>query len=171
VHVGHTIIAGYCAQFTDLHEVWLVPSPHNPLKQVADLWPDEKRLALLRSAVEQKVLPVKICDIEFSLPRPSYTIDTLRALQAKYPQRQFAVIMGADSLAGIEQWKEWKVILRDFEIYVYPRIGFDTEKLCAQYGATYIPAPIIEISSTFIRAALKEGKNVNAFLPFSNTLL
>lgn len=166
VHVGHTIIANYCAAFTDLREVWLVPSPHNPLKQAADLLPDEKRLELLRAAVlEQKKIPVKICEIEFGLPRPSYTIDTLRALQAKHPHLQFVVIMGADSLACIEQWKEWQAILRDYEVYVYPRVGYNAEELCAKYGAKFIPAPIIEISSTFIRNALKEGKNVNAFLP------
>jgi len=164
VHVGHIIIAGYCAAFTDLREVWFVPSPHNPLKQAADLLPDEKRLALLRAAVEQKKIPVGICDIEFSLPRPSYTIDTLRALQAKHPHLQFVVIMGADSLAGIEQWKERQAILHNYEVYVYPRVGYDAEEMCAKYGAKFIPAPIIEISSTFIRNALKEGKNVNAFL-------
>ena len=165
VHVGHIVIANYCAEFTDLHEVWLVPSPHNPLKQIDELWSDEKRLALLRAAVEQKKIPVKICEVEFSLPRPSYTIDTLRELQKKHPQQQFVVIMGADSLANIEQWKEWQDILRNFEVYVYPRIGYNAEELCAKYSAKFIPAPIIEISSTFIRNALKEGKNVNGFLP------
>jgi nicotinate-nucleotide adenylyltransferase len=165
VHVGHTIIANYCAEFTDLHEVWLVPSPQNPLKQTDELWTDEKRLALLCAAVEKKKIPVKMCEVEFSLPRPSYTIDTLRELQKQHPQQQFTVIMGADSLACIEQWKEWQAILRDHEVYVYPRIGYNAEELCAKYGTKYSAAHIIEISSTYIRNALKEGKNVNAFLP------
>ncbi|MDR1227033.1 MAG: nicotinate-nucleotide adenylyltransferase [Prevotellaceae bacterium] len=165
VHVGHMIIASYCAEFTDLHEVWFVPSPHNPLKQASDLWSDEKRLELLRSAVEQEKIPVKICEMEFTLPRPSYTIDTLRALQIQHPDSQLVVIMGADNLAGIERWKEWQTILQNFEVYVYPRAGFNAEELCAQYGATLIPSPIVEISSTFIRKALREGKNVEAFLP------
>ncbi|MDR0712128.1 MAG: nicotinate-nucleotide adenylyltransferase [Prevotellaceae bacterium] len=165
VHVGHTIIAGYCSQFTDLHEVWLVPSPHNPLKSAGTLLPEEKRIALLHAAVEQQKLPLKVCDVEFSLPRPSYTITTLQALQAQYRQTQFVVIMGADALAGIEQWREWQALLRDFEVYVYPRVGYNAEKLCAKYHTKFIPAPIVEISSTFIRQALKDGKNVNAFLP------
>lgn len=165
VHVGHTIIASYCAEFTDLREVWLVPSPHNPLKQSADLWPDEKRLELLRAAVDYQKLPVGICEIEFSLPRPSYTIDTLRALQIKHPHLQFVVIMGADSLACIEQWKEWQSILNEHEVYVYPRVGYNAEQLCEKYNARFVPAPIIEISSTFIRQALADGKNISAFLP------
>jgi nicotinate-nucleotide adenylyltransferase len=167
VHVGHTIIAGYCSQFTDLHEVWLVPSPHNPLKQASNLLPDKQRLALLHAAVERQKLPLKVCDVEFSLPRPSYTINTLRALQAQRQHAQLVVIMGADNLAGIEQWKEWQALLRDFEVYVYPRVGHNAETLCAKYRTKFISAPIIEISSTFIRKAVAEGKNVNAFLPFT----
>lgn len=165
VHVGHTIIAGYCSQFTDLEEVWLVPSPHNPLKPSGMLLPEEKRLALLHAAVERQQLPLKVCDVEFSLPRPSYTINTLRALQAQRRRTQFVVIMGADSLACIEQWREWQALLRDFEVYVYPRVGYNAEELCAKYRAKFISAPVVEISSTFIRQALKDGKNVNAFLP------
>ncbi len=165
VHVGHMIIANYCAQFTDLREVWLVPSPQNPHKQAADLWPDEKRLDLLRAAVDYKKIPIGICEIEFGLSRPSYTIDTLRALQKKHPHLQFVIIMGADNLVRIEQWKEAQTILQNYELYVYPRLGYNTEELCVKYGAKLIPAPIIEISSTFIRKALAEGKNVNAFLP------
>lgn len=165
VHVGHTIVASYCAQFTDLDEVWLVPSPHNPQKPAGALLPEAKRLALLRAAVVQQKLPLGVCDVEFSLPRPSYTINTLRALQAQHPRAQLVVIMGADSLAGIELWREWQTLLRDFEVYVYPRTGYNAEALCKQYRAKFIPAPVVEISSTFIRQALREGKNVNAFLP------
>jgi nicotinate-nucleotide adenylyltransferase len=165
VHAGHLMVANYCASFTDLGEVWLVPSPHNPLKHASNLLPDGQRLAMLRAAVEHRRLPLKVCDVEFSLPRPSYTISTLRALRERYPQLRFVVIMGADSLADIKQWKEWQAILREFEVYVYPRVGFHAEALCARYGATLIPAPLIEISSTFIRNAVMEGKNVNAFLP------
>lgn len=165
VHVGHTIVAGYCSQFTDLDEVWLVPSPHNPLKPSGALLPEAKRLALLRAAVAQQQLPLKVCDVELSLPRPSYTISTLRALQAQHPSVQLVVIMGADSLAGIEQWREWQTLLRDFEVYVYPRTGYSAEALCARYRAKFISAPVVEVSSTFIRQALREGKNVNAFLP------
>ncbi|MDR3188920.1 MAG: nicotinate-nucleotide adenylyltransferase [Prevotellaceae bacterium] len=167
VHVGHTIVAGYCSQFTDLQEVWLVPSPHNPLKPSGSLLPEEKRLALLRAAVERQQLPLKVCDVEFSLPRPSYTIHTLRALQGLHPRAQLVVIMGADSLAAIELWREWQTLLRDFEVYVYPRTGYNAEELCAKYRAKFIPAPLVEISSTFIRQAVKDGKNVNAFLPFT----
>jgi nicotinate-nucleotide adenylyltransferase len=171
VHVGHAIVAGYCSQFTDLHEVWLVPSPRNPHKQAGSLLPGAQRLALLRAAVERQKLPLKICEVEFSLPRPSYTIDTLRALQAQRRRDQLVVIMGADSIAGIEQWKEWQALLRDFEVYVYPRLGYNGEELCAKYRAKFISAPTVEISSTFIREALAEGKNVNAFLPFTADLL
>jgi nicotinate-nucleotide adenylyltransferase len=165
VHVGHTIVAGYCSQFTDLDEVWLVPSPHNPLKPSDTLLPEEKRLALLHAAVERQNLPLKVCDVELSLPRPSYTINTLRALQAQRRRAQLVVIMGADSLACIEQWREWQTLLRDFEVYVYPRVGYHAKELCAKYRTTLVSAPLVEISSTFIRQALREGKNVNAFLP------
>ncbi|MDR1023863.1 MAG: nicotinate-nucleotide adenylyltransferase [Prevotellaceae bacterium] len=167
VHVGHTIIAGYCSQFTDLHEVWLVPSPHNPFKPTSSLLPDAQRLALLHTAVERQKLPLKVCDVEFALPRPSYTINTLRALQAQHRYDRFVVIMGADNLASIERWREWQALLRDFEVYVYPRVGYNAEELCVKYRAKFISAPIVEISSTFIRKALEEGKNVNAFLPFT----
>jgi nicotinate-nucleotide adenylyltransferase len=170
VHAGHTIVASYCSQFTDLQEVWLVPSPHNPLKSPDTLWSEDKRLALLYAAVEQQKLPLKVCDVEFSLPRPSYTIHTLRTLQAQHRHTQFVVIMGADSLADIEQWREWQTLLHDFEVYVYPRVGHNAEELCAKYHTKFIPAPIVEISSTFIRQALKDGKNVNAFLPVANSL-
>jgi nicotinate-nucleotide adenylyltransferase len=167
VHVGHTIVAGYCSQFTDLDEVWLTPSPHNPLKSPDMLLPEAKRLALLHAAVEHQQLPLKVCEVELSLPRPSYTINTLRTLQAQHRRTQFVVIMGADSLAGIERWREWQALLRDFEVYVYPRTGFSAQELCAKYRTKLISAPLVEISSTFIRQAVREGKNVNAFLPFT----
>jgi nicotinate-nucleotide adenylyltransferase len=170
MHVGHAVVGSYCAQLTDLDELWLVPSPHNPLKNADELWPENQRLALLRDAVERNHLPLKICEIELSLPRPSYTITTLRALQQLHPQEKFVVIMGADCLAGIEQWREWQAVLRDFEVYAYPRRGYDAEALCATYGAKFVAAPMVEISSTFVREMLRQGKEVGAFVPWKQRL-
>jgi nicotinate-nucleotide adenylyltransferase len=142
IHNGHIAIAGYMLEFTDLEEVWFVVSPHNPLKEQSELAPDNHRLNMVRLAIEEYQPKISLCDIEMSMPRPSYTIDTLKALKAKHPEREFTVLMGAD-----------------------PRLGSNTSELKTKYNVVIINAPIMEISSTFLRKAISQGKRVDYFMP------
>ncbi len=171
IHIGHVAIANYVVQFTDIPELWLMVTPQNPCKNGNELLPESERLEKVRQAVAPLGLPISVCEIELQLPRPSYTINTLKVLVEKYPDRQFVVVMGADSLSDIERWKSYREILDNYEVYVYPRTGYDAEALCKKYHACFMDAPLIDISATFIRQALAEGKNVNGFLPCCNLKL
>ena len=151
-------------EFTDLSEVRLVLSPKNPLKSGKGIWPVEERLHRMERAVKQSGLPLSVSTVEFDLPKPSYTINTLRYLAAKEPHLCFVLIMGADNLAVIEKWRQWQELLQEFEVYVYPRSGYDAVALCEAYCTRYINAPLIDVSSTFIRKGLAEGRNMNGFL-------
>ncbi|MES2828998.1 MAG: nicotinate (nicotinamide) nucleotide adenylyltransferase [Bacteroidota bacterium] len=164
IHTGHLVIANFMASFSGLEEVWLVVSPHNPLKQKSSLSNMYDRLEMARLATEHAP-QIKVSDIEFGLPQPSYTIDTLTYLHEKYPTRKFVLIMGADNLSSIKKWKNFEVLLNNYEIYVYPRPGIDlTEwKDCSSVIVTKTPQ--MDISSTFIRKAITNGKNVQFFLP------
>ncbi|MDR1985167.1 MAG: nicotinate-nucleotide adenylyltransferase [Prevotellaceae bacterium] len=164
VHIGHSAIANYAVVFGDFVEVWLVVSPHNPFKQKNTLTDEKHRIAMLQIAMKNLNLPVKICDIEMHLSQPSYTIRTLEALEKEYPDCEFCIIMGADNLACIEQWREYQNILNNYKIYVYPRLGHDAKALCSKYNVELLNAPIIEISSTFIRENISKGKCMNAFI-------
>lgn len=166
VHTGHLIIASYMANFTGLDEVWMVVSPHNPLKDKRKLTNMYDRLEMTRLAVEQAER-IKVSNIEFGLPQPSYTVDTLAYLQEKYPGRTFALIMGADNLASLKKWKNYEVLLANYKIYVYPRPGADISDWKDHPSIEVTDTPNMEISSTFIRNAIKEGKNVQFFLPDS----
>lgn len=161
VHVGHLVIANYMVSFTDLDELWFVVSPQNPLKEKDTLLKDSLRLEMLRLAVKNSA-SIKVSDVEFSLSRPSYTINTLKHLQQLYPENTFIIIMGADGLSSFHKWKDHKLIEENYRRYVYPRKGSDFKE-----GKNCIlqPAPEIDISSTFIRQALKEKKDVRFFLP------
>lgn len=165
IHNGHIAIAGYMLEFTDLQEVWFVVSPHNPLKEQAELAPDNHRLEMVRLATEIYQPKISLCDIEMSMPRPSYTIDTLKALKAKHTEREFTVLMGADSMDSIEKWKDYQSLLANNRIMVYPRLGSNTSELKAMYNVDIINAPIMEISSTFVRNAISQGKRVDYFMP------
>ena len=165
IHIGHVAIANYVVEFTDIQELWLIVSPRNPCKDSDELLPEEERMERARKVIDALDLPISVCDIEMQLPRPSYTINTLHVLSDKYPDRQFVVIIGADSLADFHRWKNYGEILSHYEIYVYPRSGYDAKALCAKYGVHYLDAPLIDISATFIRNAIADGKNVNGFLP------
>jgi nicotinate-nucleotide adenylyltransferase len=165
VHSGHFMIANYCLAYTDLQEIWLVVSPQNPFKKNDTLFPTEQRLQWLHNAVKNYALPIKVCDIEMHLPIPSYTAVTLQRLTVAYPQHKFSIIMGADNLARIEQWRDWQQILAQYRIMVYPRLGVEAQVLCQKYNACYVDAPIIGISSTMIRKAASEGRNLSAFVP------
>jgi len=164
VHTGHLIIANYMANFTALDEIWLVVSPHNPLKEKSGLANMYDRLEMARLATEDAD-NLRVSDIEFTMPQPSYTVDTLAYLVEKYPERKFVLIMGADNLVSFKKWKNYEVLLNNYEIYVYPRPGADVSEWENHPAITFTDTPQMEISSTFIRKAIKEGKNVQFFLP------
>ena len=164
MHIGHLAIANYMLEFTDLDELRLVLSPKNPLKSDRNMFPLEERLQRMERAVAQLALPITVSTVEFDLPKPYYTINTLCYLAAMEPHVCFVLIMGADNLAFIEKWYQWQKLLQEFEVYLYPRTGYDAEALCKEYGTKYIDAPLIDISSTFIREGLAKGKNMNGFL-------
>lgn len=158
VHVGHLIIADHMAHNTDLDEVWMVVTPHNPLKKRASLARDYDRLHLVQLALNDYDR-IKASNIEFNLPKPSYTIDTLTYLREKYPHHDFALIMGGDNLATIHKWKNADVLLRDFSFYVYKRKGADISEREELPNVHIADAPLIELSSTYIRKAIKENRD------------
>lgn len=166
IHVGHLIIANHFAEFTDLDEVWLVVTPHNPFKQKNSLLNDYHRLEMVYLATED-FPKLKPCDIEFKLQQPNYTIDTLVYLEEKYPMHQFALIMGEDNLNTFHKWKNYEVILECYGIYVYPRVSENKKENQLQNHPqiNFVDAPVIEISSTFIRESIKNKKNTRPLLP------
>lgn len=165
IHVGHMIIANHMAEFAGLDQIWMVVTPHNPFKQKNTLLDDYKRLEMVFLASEPYA-KIKPSDIEFKLPQPNYTVNTLAHLQEKYPTYEFSLIMGEDNLHSLHKWKNHDVILQNHDIYVYPRIGTVSENdLKTHVRIQHIDAPVVEISSTFIRDAIKKGKNVRALLP------
>ena len=163
IHHGHLMVASYIANHTELQQVWLVVSPQNPLKAQSSLLNEYDRLHLAQLAIENDA-QLKVSDIEFKLPKPSYTIDTLTYLQEKYPQHQFYVIMGSDSFQNLPKWKNFEALIKNYQFIVYRRPGFDiTEK----YGAdvTYLEAPMLELSATLIRNNCKEGITIRYLVP------
>lgn len=164
IHTGHLIIANYMANYTALDEVWLVVSPHNPLKNKSDLTNMYDRLEMAKLATEHTE-NIKVSDIEFGLPQPSFTIDTLTYLHEKYPTKEFVLIMGADNLVSIKRWKNYEVLLKSYQIYVYPRPGANVTEWGNHPAITFTNTPLMEISSTFIRNAIKEDTNIQFFLP------
>jgi len=166
IHAGHLIIASHMAEFTPLEQVWLVVTPHNPHKEKHTLLDDYKRLEMVFLATEDYP-KLKPSDIEFRLPQPNYTVNTLAHLQEKYPQHEFALIMGEDNLNTLHKWKNHEAILRHHEIYVYPRIksGNAEVEIAGHRNIRMTDAPVVEISSTFIRESIKAGKNMRALLP------
>lgn len=163
VHIGHMMIASYLVQWGYVDKVWLTLSPRNPLKsESAELIPDLKRLAMLNLAI--KGAPgLDVCDIELSLPTPSYTINTLEALKATYPGKRFKLIIGADNWNVFDRWRASQKILDEYGVIVYPRPGYPIERHVD--GMELVGVPTVNISSTFIRKALAKGKNVEYFLP------
>lgn len=164
IHVGHLIIANHICEFSDLDQVWFVISPQNPFKEKSSLANDYDRLHLVNLAIED-FQNLRASNIEFGLPQPSYTIDTLTVLKEKYPDHDFSIIMGADNLSGFKKWKNYEQILKHYSVYVYPRIGADTEEWKDHPKIGFVDAPIVEISSTFIRQSFKDGKDPHAMLP------
>lgn len=164
VHNGHMVIANYFAEFSDLDQVWFVVSPHNPLKPAGSLLNDFQRLQLVELAIGD-YRKMKVSKIEFGLPKPSYTINTLTHLQEKYPQHEFILIMGSDNLHTFHKWKNYEQILEYYSIYIYPRPGFDGGDFKNHHKVKFIEAPLMEISSTFIRNAIKSKKDVRFMMP------
>lgn len=165
IHAGHLMLANYLYAFTPLEEIWFVISPHNPLKNVDDLLSDGIRLELVRLALEDYDQLIA-SDMELKMPRPSYTIDTLTALTHNHPDRRFSLIIGGDNWTLFNLWKEYKRILELYPILIYPRMG-ENIHISEEYGKSVqlINAPVIEVSSTFIRKSIEEGKDMRAFLP------
>ncbi len=171
IHVGHLIIANHMAEHSDLDQIWMVVTPHNPLKNKDTLLDDNQRLQLVIIATEDYP-KIKASDIEFKLSQPNYTVNTLVHLQEKFPQHEFSLIMGEDNLRSLHKWKNYEVILQNYAIYVYPRLdakGHMGEVISSELKnhprIHMIDAPIVEISSTFIRKNIKKGKNVQPLLP------
>ncbi|HET8837742.1 MAG TPA: nicotinate (nicotinamide) nucleotide adenylyltransferase [Flavobacteriaceae bacterium] len=165
IHVGHLIIANHMVEFSDLDEVWFVVTPHNPLKKKKTLLEDHHRLAMVRVAVENYP-KLQASNVEFDLPQPNYTVNTLAYLEEKYPKQHFCLIMGEDNLKGFQKWKNYEVILNRYSIYVYPRIseGIVETQFDNHEKIKKVDAPIIELSSTFIRKGIKSGKNIRPML-------
>ena len=174
IHVGHLIIANYMAHYTELDEVWLVVTPQNPFKQKSSLLPDYQRLDLARIAIEDN-LKVRVSDVEFKLPRPSYTIHTLAYLTESYPEAKFSLIMGEDNLRSLHKWKNSEQILHDHPVYVYPRVltvqekedlkPYRTNQLLANHpNIIKVDAPVMKLSASFIRNAIKDGRDVRYLL-------
>lgn len=164
IHIGHLALANYLCEYTDLDEVWFIVSPQNPFKaQASDLWDDELRLELARLAVEDYP-KFQVCDIEFQLPRPSYMVSTLEALQTAHPEREFTLIIGADNWVSFPRWKASDVILSRHSLMVYPRPGYEIDESTLPEGVRLVDTPLLEISSTFIRESLQQGKDVRYFV-------
>lgn len=164
VHIGHLALANWLCEFAGLDEVWFVITPHNPLKDRSNLMEDRLRYELVEASIAGYP-KFKASDFEFSLPQPTYTIDTLRALEKTYPDRQFHFIMGADNWAFIKRWKESDQLISNYPILVYPRKGYEIQIPSDIPSIRKVDAPLMEISSTFIRESLKAGKDVRFFLP------
>lgn len=160
IHIGHLIIANHLAEYSSLDEIWLVITPMSPFKQKKSMLANHHRYEMVYRAVEEYP-KLKPSNIEFNLPQPNYTVNTLAYLEEKYPDYKFSLIMGEDNLNGLHKWKNYEVILKNYEIFVYPRISDneDENKLKGHPNIHFIDAPIIEISSSAIRKAIKEGKN------------
>ncbi len=163
IHHGHLIIANHVAQETDLQQVWFVVSPQNPFKINHSLLNEYHRLHLVKLAIEEEK-NLKTTDIEFRLPKPSYTVTTLQYLEEKYPEHEFAIIMGSDSFQNLDKWKNAEVIMGRYSIYVYKRAGFEVrEDLPAR--KQILDAPLLQISSTHIRDLVKKGKSIRYLVP------
>ncbi|MFY7937429.1 MAG: nicotinate (nicotinamide) nucleotide adenylyltransferase [Flavobacterium sp.] len=166
IHIGHLIIANHMAEYSDLDQIWLVVTPHNPHKQKNTLLDDYHRLHMVHLATED-FPKIKPSDIEFKLPQPNYTINTLVHLQEKHPNYEFSLIMGEDNLNSLHKWKNYEAILKHHHIYVYPRLNSgEIEKQIVNSSKIHrIDAPVVELSSTFIRENIKNDKNVIPMLP------
>lgn len=164
VHVGHMIIASHMVEQTHLEEVWMVVSPQNPFKTKKSLAPDYDRLHLLQMAIGDHP-KIRASNIEFDLPSPSYTIDTLTYLKEKYPKREFALIMGGDNMASFHKWKNHEMILEHHDIYVYNRPGQKEHQIQDHKRIHFTEAPLLNISASYIRQTIKAGHSIQYLVP------
>ena len=165
IHVGHLIIANYMAQHSDLEQIWLVVSPHNPLKDKKTLARDRDRLNMIELAIENNTR-LRASNIEFKLPQPSYTVDTLAYLAEQYPQHEFALIIGGDNLASLHKWKNYEVILARHLIYVYVRPEYALGGLATHASVRLLhDVPQMQISATFIRESIVQKKSIQYLVP------
>jgi len=163
VHIGHMMLASYLSQWGYVDRVWLNLSPRNPLKDPGELLPDMKRLAML-SIAAKGATAIDTCDIELTMPRPSYTIDTLDLLRERYPDYRFKLIIGSDNWQTFDSWRDYQRILDDYGVIVYPRPGFPVENPNAD-GIEVVEAPMVNLSSPFVRDAIARGKDLSFFVP------
>ncbi len=164
IHSGHMIIASYMLHFTDLDNVWMVISPHNPLKEKKTLLADHHRYAMVQIAIEDNPR-LRACNIEFKMPQPSYTIDTLVRLEEKHPDHQFVLIAGTDIFPTFHKWKNYQILLENYKLYIYQRPGYEAGEYAGHPHVTIFEAPLMEISSSFIRQAILEGRDIRYFVP------
>lgn len=165
IHVGHLIIANYMAQHSDLEQIWLVVSPHNPLKDKKTLARDRDRLNMIELAIENNAR-LRASNIEFKMPQPSYTVDTLAYLAEQHPQHEFALIMGGDNLASLHKWKNYEVILQRHLIYVYVRPEYALGDLATHENVRLLhDVPQMQISATFIRESIAAKKSIQYLVP------
>lgn len=164
IHIGHLAIAEYIAEYSDTDQLWFVVSPHNPLKNRANLLADHHRLEMVYRAIGDD-MRFRVCDIEFRMPKPSYTSDSLIYLTEKYPAYTFRLIIGSDNLASFHKWKNSEYLSENYTRIVYPRHGENMEEFYGHPKVQILKAPRIEISSSFIRKAIAEGKQVKYFVP------
>ena len=170
IHIGHIAIAGYMTEYAGLDQVWFVVSPHNPLKKKETLLADHQRLHMVNLAIGNNIR-FKASDIEFKLPVPSYTIDTLTYLNEKYPKNNFVLVMGEDNLYTLHKWKNVKELINKCTLYIYPRPDSIKpsspllDQILSAADIHQVPAPLMEISGTFIRDGIRKGKDMSYFLP------
>jgi len=167
IHTGHLIIAEYMATRTELQQVWFVVSPHNPLKLRSTLANDFDRLHMVQLAIDDNPR-LRASNIEFSLPKPSYTIDTMVYLHEKYPQHEFSLIMGSDNLESLHKWKNYELLIERYPIHIYQREGALSDGTSGPKGdIRYYDVPMMKISSTFIRESIAAGQSIRYMVPDS----
>ncbi len=167
IHIGHLILANYILENSDMEELWFVVSPQNPFKDKKSLLNDHNRLDMVQLALKNYP-KMRASNVEFSLPKPSYTIDTLTYLQEKYQDHSFSLIMGEDNLVNLSKWKNSEMLVKNYHIIVYPRLHdqkASEENVPTHENVSLIKAPVIELSATEIRKMIKDGKNVRPMLP------
>lgn len=166
IHIGHLAIANYMVEYTAIDQLWFVVSPQNPHKLKANLLDDYQRLELVRRAIDDDDR-FRVSNVEFNLPKPSYTVDTLAYLKDQHPNYDFVILMGSDNLENFHKWKNYEVILENYGVIVYPRPGFDKSKVQVHKNISIASGvPLMEISASFIRKAIKNEKDVRHFLPY-----
>lgn len=164
VHIGHVAIAGYMKEFAGMAEIWFIVSPRNPFKSVSELAGPGDRLEMVRIAVE-KHPSFRASDIEFEMPLPSYTLNTLKKLELENPERDFYTIIGTDNIESLQHWRGGETLLNNYKFMVYPRPGSHNSSLEHFKYATLADAPVIDISSSFIRSGIEQGRDMRPFVP------